>query len=160
MTPQIQARRRPTCRWSRCCSTWKTPQKSYCTPCAGSPSGAAAWPARLLAGPSVDATCTTLSCWTWTWRRTFSMTLTGRFRKRANEPSVLYFFLLTLLFSCSYDCEEVDINLRINSSGLLLCRFNNFSLMKKHIPVGGNKDFVVKPKLMVLVLIKRFQTLF
>uniref|UniRef100_A0A8C7Y7H4 GREB1 like retinoic acid receptor coactivator n=1 Tax=Oryzias sinensis TaxID=183150 RepID=A0A8C7Y7H4_9TELE len=48
----------------------------------------------------------------------------------------------------SYDCEEVDINLRINSSGLLLCRFNNFSLMKKHIPVGGNKDFVVKPKLM------------
>uniref|UniRef100_A0A8C7YA57 GREB1 like retinoic acid receptor coactivator n=1 Tax=Oryzias sinensis TaxID=183150 RepID=A0A8C7YA57_9TELE len=47
-----------------------------------------------------------------------------------------------------YDCEEVDINLRINSSGLLLCRFNNFSLMKKHIPVGGNKDFVVKPKLM------------
>ncbi|KAM6918711.1 GREB1-like protein [Xenentodon cancila] len=47
-----------------------------------------------------------------------------------------------------YDCEEVDFNLRINSSGLLLCRFNNFCLMKKHIPVGGNKDFVVKPKLM------------
>ncbi|KAM4728331.1 GREB1-like protein isoform 2-T3 [Anableps anableps] len=46
-----------------------------------------------------------------------------------------------------YDCEEVDFNLRVNSSGLLLCRFNNFFLMKKHIPVGGNKDFVVKPKL-------------
>ncbi|XP_070397746.1 GREB1-like protein isoform X4 [Nothobranchius furzeri] len=47
-----------------------------------------------------------------------------------------------------YGCEEVDFNLRVNSSGLLLCRFNNFFLMKKHIPVGGNKDFVVKPKLM------------
>uniref|UniRef100_A0A8P4K7G2 GREB1 like retinoic acid receptor coactivator n=1 Tax=Dicentrarchus labrax TaxID=13489 RepID=A0A8P4K7G2_DICLA len=48
-----------------------------------------------------------------------------------------------------YSCEEVDFNLRVNSSGLLLCRFNYFSLMKKHIPVGGNKDFLVKPKLMV-----------
>uniref|UniRef100_A0A8C9Z7M8 GREB1 like retinoic acid receptor coactivator n=1 Tax=Sander lucioperca TaxID=283035 RepID=A0A8C9Z7M8_SANLU len=47
-----------------------------------------------------------------------------------------------------YSCEEVDFNLRVNSSGLLLCRFNYFSLMKKHIPVGGNHDFVVKPKLM------------
>ncbi|KAM9845471.1 GREB1-like protein [Aulostomus maculatus] len=47
-----------------------------------------------------------------------------------------------------YSYEEVDFNLRVNSSGLLLCRFNYFSLMKKHIPVGGNKDFVVKPKLM------------
>lgn len=47
-----------------------------------------------------------------------------------------------------YSCEEVDFNLRVNSSGLLLCRFNNFSLMKKHIPVGGKKDFLVKPKLM------------
>uniref|UniRef100_A0AAQ4PIB2 GREB1 like retinoic acid receptor coactivator n=1 Tax=Gasterosteus aculeatus aculeatus TaxID=481459 RepID=A0AAQ4PIB2_GASAC len=47
-----------------------------------------------------------------------------------------------------YSCEEVDFNLRVNSSGLLLCRFNHFSFMKKHIPVGGNKDFLVKPKLM------------
>ncbi|XP_076000900.1 GREB1-like protein [Genypterus blacodes] len=47
-----------------------------------------------------------------------------------------------------YSCEEVDFNLRVNSSGLLLCRFNYFSLMKKHIPVGGNKAFLVKPKLM------------
>ncbi|CAL8313122.1 unnamed protein product [Gadus morhua 'NCC'] len=47
-----------------------------------------------------------------------------------------------------YGCEEVDFNLRANSSGLLLCRFNHFSYMKKHIPVGGHKDYVVKPKLM------------
>lgn len=51
--------------------------------------------------------------------------------------------------ACRYSCEEVDFNLRVNSSGLLLCRFNYFSLMKKHIPVGGNKDFLVKPKLVV-----------
>ncbi|XP_077471465.1 GREB1-like protein isoform X1 [Stigmatopora argus] len=47
-----------------------------------------------------------------------------------------------------YSCEEVDFNLRVNSSGLLLLRFNSFSLMKKHIPVGGNQDYTVKPKLM------------
>ncbi|KAG7525431.1 hypothetical protein JOB18_026742 [Solea senegalensis] len=46
-----------------------------------------------------------------------------------------------------YSCEEVDFNLRVNSSGLLLCRLNYFSLMKKHIPAGNN-DFLVKPKLM------------
>ncbi|XP_062337035.1 GREB1-like protein [Osmerus eperlanus] len=49
-----------------------------------------------------------------------------------------------------YNCEEVDFNLRVNSSGLLLCRFNHFSLMKKHIPFGGHKDFLVKPKLIGL----------
>ncbi|XP_061696419.1 GREB1-like protein isoform X3 [Syngnathoides biaculeatus] len=49
-----------------------------------------------------------------------------------------------------YSCEEVDFNLRVNSSGLLLCRFNSFSLMKKYIPVGGNQDYTVKPKLVEL----------
>lgn len=58
---------------------------------------------------------------------------------------VLFFFLSV----CRYTCEEVDFNLRVNSSGLQLCRFNCFSLMKKLIPVGGSKDFLVKPKLMV-----------
>ncbi|KAK6491099.1 GREB1-like protein isoform X3 [Huso huso] len=48
-----------------------------------------------------------------------------------------------------YFCEEIDFNLRVNSSGLLICRFNNFSLMKKHIPCGGHKDFVIKPKILV-----------
>ncbi|KFQ09967.1 GREB1-like [Haliaeetus albicilla] len=48
-----------------------------------------------------------------------------------------------------YFCEDVDFNLRTNSSGLLICRFNNYSVMKKHIQVGGQKDFVVKPKIMV-----------
>ncbi|XP_054840526.1 GREB1-like protein isoform X3 [Eublepharis macularius] len=48
-----------------------------------------------------------------------------------------------------YFCEDVDFNLRTNSSGLLICCFNNFSLMKKHIQVGGQKDFAIKPKIMV-----------
>uniref|UniRef100_A0A8P4KEI1 GREB1 like retinoic acid receptor coactivator n=1 Tax=Dicentrarchus labrax TaxID=13489 RepID=A0A8P4KEI1_DICLA len=60
----------------------------------------------------------------------------------------LMFWLGCFVPMCRYSCEEVDFNLRVNSSGLLLCRFNYFSLMKKHIPVGGNKDFLVKPKLM------------
>ncbi|XP_037661426.1 GREB1-like protein isoform X5 [Choloepus didactylus] len=48
-----------------------------------------------------------------------------------------------------YFCEDVDFNLRTNSSGLLICRFNNFSLMKKHVQVGGQRDFVIKPKIVV-----------
>ncbi|XP_053323683.1 GREB1-like protein [Spea bombifrons] len=48
-----------------------------------------------------------------------------------------------------YFCEDIDLNLRANSGGLLICRFNNFSLMKKHIHVGGHKDFIVKPKIMI-----------
>ncbi|XP_023576121.1 GREB1-like protein isoform X2 [Octodon degus] len=47
-----------------------------------------------------------------------------------------------------YFCEDVDFNLRTNSSGLLICRFNNFSLMKKHVQVGGQRDFIIKPKIM------------
>ncbi|XP_068093340.1 GREB1-like protein isoform X2 [Hyperolius riggenbachi] len=48
-----------------------------------------------------------------------------------------------------YFCEEIDFNLRANSGGLLICRFNNFSLMKKHIHLGGHKDFIVKPKVLI-----------
>uniref|UniRef100_A0A2K5PMR7 GREB1 like retinoic acid receptor coactivator n=1 Tax=Cebus imitator TaxID=2715852 RepID=A0A2K5PMR7_CEBIM len=48
-----------------------------------------------------------------------------------------------------YFCEDVDFNLRTNSSGLLICRFNSFSLMKKHVQVGGQRDFIIKPKIMV-----------
>ncbi|XP_064410250.1 GREB1-like protein [Latimeria chalumnae] len=48
-----------------------------------------------------------------------------------------------------YFCEDIDFNLRTNSSGLLICRFNNFSVMKKNIQVGGQKDFTIRPKVMV-----------
>ncbi|XP_077867862.1 GREB1-like protein [Saccoglossus kowalevskii] len=45
-----------------------------------------------------------------------------------------------------YFCDDVDFNLRINSSGFVICRFNRFSFMKKHINIGGQKDFVIRPK--------------
>uniref|UniRef100_A0A8C7UDN5 GREB1-like protein n=1 Tax=Oncorhynchus mykiss TaxID=8022 RepID=A0A8C7UDN5_ONCMY len=80
-------------------------------------------------------------------------------RNRLGEQGVkrqdIWPFIVMMNDSCvlwnahqpQYSCEEVDFNLRANSSGLLLCRFNHFSLMKKHIPFGGHKDFLVKPKL-------------
>ncbi|XP_063307563.1 GREB1-like protein [Pelobates fuscus] len=48
-----------------------------------------------------------------------------------------------------YFCEDIDFNLRVNSSGLLICRFNNFSVIKKYIHVGGHKDFFIKPKITI-----------
>ncbi|XP_029109413.1 GREB1-like protein isoform X2 [Scleropages formosus] len=48
-----------------------------------------------------------------------------------------------------YSCEEVDFNLRAHSSGLLPCRFNHFSMMRKHIPAGGSKGFPIRPRLRV-----------
>uniref|UniRef100_A0A8C7LGD9 GREB1 like retinoic acid receptor coactivator n=1 Tax=Oncorhynchus kisutch TaxID=8019 RepID=A0A8C7LGD9_ONCKI len=80
-------------------------------------------------------------------------------RNRLGEQGVkrhdIWPFIVMMNDSCvlwnahqpQYSCDEVDFNLRANSSGLLLCRFNHFSLMKKHIPFGGHKDFLVKPKL-------------
>lgn len=59
---------------------------------------------------------------------------------------------LSLWLWFRYFCEDVDFNLRTNSSGLLICRFNNFSLMKKHVQVGGQRDFIIKPKLMVSLI--------
>ncbi|XP_053570944.1 LOW QUALITY PROTEIN: GREB1-like protein [Bombina bombina] len=48
-----------------------------------------------------------------------------------------------------YFCEDIDFNLRANSGDLPICRFNNFSLMKKHIHIGGHKDFIIKPKIII-----------
>ncbi|XP_061653191.1 GREB1-like protein isoform X1 [Phyllopteryx taeniolatus] len=88
--------------------------------------------------------------------RKWSSSLARKAPGRAFSRGHLYDFVLLnvdLTQNVQYDlnrysCEEVDFNLRVNSSGLLLCRFNSFSLMKKHIPVGGNQDYMVKPKLM------------
>uniref|UniRef100_A0A2K6TLK6 Growth regulating estrogen receptor binding 1 n=1 Tax=Saimiri boliviensis boliviensis TaxID=39432 RepID=A0A2K6TLK6_SAIBB len=43
-------------------------------------------------------------------------------------------------------CDDVDFNLRVHSAGLLLCRFNRFSVMKKQIAVGGHKSFHITSK--------------
>ncbi|XP_006742717.1 protein GREB1, partial [Leptonychotes weddellii] len=43
-------------------------------------------------------------------------------------------------------CDDVDFNLRVHSAGLLLCRFNRFSVMKKQIAVGGQRSFHITSK--------------
>ncbi|KAJ8356622.1 hypothetical protein SKAU_G00194160 [Synaphobranchus kaupii] len=40
-----------------------------------------------------------------------------------------------------FTCDDVDFNLRVNSAGLLICRFNRFSVMKKQIITGGASFF-------------------
>ncbi|XP_071999695.1 protein GREB1 [Engystomops pustulosus] len=47
-----------------------------------------------------------------------------------------------------FTCADVDFNLRVNSSGLLICRFNRFSVMKKQIAVGGHRSLHIKPKVL------------
>ncbi|XP_053316423.1 protein GREB1 [Spea bombifrons] len=47
-----------------------------------------------------------------------------------------------------FTCDDVDFNLRVNSSGLLICRFNRFSVMKKQIAVGGHKSLHIKSKVL------------
>ncbi|XP_053565649.1 protein GREB1 [Bombina bombina] len=47
-----------------------------------------------------------------------------------------------------FTCDDIDFNLRLNSSGLLLCRFNRFSVLKKQIVVGGHRSLHIKPKVL------------
>ncbi|XP_032810468.2 GREB1-like protein isoform X1 [Petromyzon marinus] len=42
-----------------------------------------------------------------------------------------------------YSCEDVDFNLRADGQALLLCCFNAFSVMKKHVGVGGHQHVPV-----------------
>ncbi|XP_057200841.1 protein GREB1 isoform X3 [Triplophysa rosa] len=46
-----------------------------------------------------------------------------------------------------FACDDVDFNLRAHSAGLLICRFNNFSVMKKQIAIGGYGTFIIKTKM-------------
>uniref|UniRef100_A0A3Q3N2C2 Growth regulating estrogen receptor binding 1 n=1 Tax=Mastacembelus armatus TaxID=205130 RepID=A0A3Q3N2C2_9TELE len=46
-----------------------------------------------------------------------------------------------------FTCHDVDFTLRIHSAGLLICRFNNFSVMKKQIAIGGYRTFIIKTKM-------------
>ncbi|KAG2468773.1 GRB1L protein, partial [Polypterus senegalus] len=45
-----------------------------------------------------------------------------------------------------FTCDEVDFNLRVHSAGLVICRFNYFSVMKKQIPIGGRRNVIIKSK--------------
>lgn len=49
-------------------------------------------------------------------------------------------------FLSRFTCDDVDFNLRVHSAGLLICRFNHFSVMKKQIAVGGQRSFHIKSK--------------
>ncbi|XP_052341950.1 protein GREB1-like isoform X3 [Oncorhynchus keta] len=46
-----------------------------------------------------------------------------------------------------FTCDDVDFTLRVHSAGLLICRFNNFSVMKKQISIGGYHTFIIKNKM-------------
>uniref|UniRef100_A0AAZ3Q2R6 Growth regulating estrogen receptor binding 1 n=1 Tax=Oncorhynchus tshawytscha TaxID=74940 RepID=A0AAZ3Q2R6_ONCTS len=46
-----------------------------------------------------------------------------------------------------FTCDDVDFTLRVPSAGLLICRFNNFSVMKKQISIGGYHTFIIKNKM-------------
>lgn len=54
-----------------------------------------------------------------------------------------------------FTCDDVDFNLRVHSAGLLLCRFNRFSVMKKQIAVGGHRSFHITSKVSVVALTGR-----
>ncbi|XP_029948025.1 protein GREB1 [Salarias fasciatus] len=46
-----------------------------------------------------------------------------------------------------FTCHDVDFILRLHSAGLLVCRFNTFSVMKKQIAIGGYRTFIIKTKM-------------
>ncbi|XP_047218501.1 protein GREB1 isoform X2 [Girardinichthys multiradiatus] len=46
-----------------------------------------------------------------------------------------------------FTCHDVDFTLRLHSAGLLVCKFNNFSIMKKQIAIGGYRTFIIKTKM-------------
>ncbi|XP_015207603.2 protein GREB1 isoform X2 [Lepisosteus oculatus] len=45
-----------------------------------------------------------------------------------------------------FTCDDIDFNLRVHNAGLLICRFNNFNVMKKQIAIGGHRTFIIKSK--------------
>ncbi|XP_043938160.1 protein GREB1 [Protopterus annectens] len=45
-----------------------------------------------------------------------------------------------------FTCDDVDFNLRAHSAGLLICKFNHLSVMKKQIAIGGHRTFHIKSK--------------
>ena len=55
-------------------------------------------------------------------------------------------YLLPPLLLSRFTCDDVDFNLRVHSAGLLLCRFNRFSVMKKQIAVGGHRSCHITSK--------------
>ncbi|XP_063333717.1 protein GREB1 [Pelmatolapia mariae] len=88
-------------------------------------------------------------------RKWSSRALTGNVLREPFSRGHLHdFFLLNVDRSqnVQYDqnrftCHDVDFTLRLHSAGLLICRFNNFSVMKKQIAIGGYRTFIIKTKM-------------
>ncbi|XP_041928753.1 protein GREB1 isoform X1 [Alosa sapidissima] len=79
---------------------------------------------------------------------------TGRHREPFSRGHLHDFLLLNVDLTQNvqynqnrFTCDDVDFNLRAHSAGLLVCRFNNFSVMKKQITIGGYRTFIVKTKM-------------
>uniref|UniRef100_A0A671VCH6 Growth regulating estrogen receptor binding 1 n=1 Tax=Sparus aurata TaxID=8175 RepID=A0A671VCH6_SPAAU len=87
-------------------------------------------------------------------RKWSSRGLTGREREPFSRGHLHDFLLLNVDRSqnIQYDqnrftCHDVDFTLRLHSAGLLICRFNSFSVMKKQIAIGGYRTFIIKTKM-------------
>ncbi|XP_071400513.1 protein GREB1 [Centroberyx affinis] len=88
-------------------------------------------------------------------RKWSSRGLTGHRPREPFSRGHLHDFLLLnvdLSQNVQYDqnrftCHDVDFTLRLHSAGLLVCRFNSFSVMKKQIAIGGYRTFIIKTKM-------------
>ncbi|KAM4602925.1 protein GREB1 [Polymixia lowei] len=88
-------------------------------------------------------------------RKWSSRGLTGTRSREPFSRGHLHDFLLLnvdLSHNIQYDqnrftCHDVDFTLRAHSTGLLVCRFNSFSVMKKQIAIGGYRTFIIKTKM-------------
>ncbi|AWP01787.1 putative protein GREB1 [Scophthalmus maximus] len=88
-------------------------------------------------------------------RKWSSRGLTGNRQREPFSRGHLHDFLLLNVDrsqNIQYDqnrftCHDVDFTLRLHSAGLLVCRFNSFSVMKKQIAIGGYKTFIIKTKM-------------
>ncbi|TNN72349.1 Protein GREB1 [Liparis tanakae] len=87
-------------------------------------------------------------------RKWSSRGLTGNQQREPFSRGHLHDFLLLNVDrsqNVQYDqnrftCHDVDFTLRLHSAGLLVCRFNSFSVMKKQIAIGGYRTFIIKTK--------------
>ncbi|XP_039650428.1 protein GREB1 isoform X1 [Perca fluviatilis] len=87
-------------------------------------------------------------------RKWSSRGLTGNKQREPFSRGHLHDFLLLNVDrsqNVQYDqnrftCHDVDFTLRLHSAGLLICRFNSFSVMKKQIAIGGYRTFIIKTK--------------
>lgn len=139
--------------WSRFFSTWSLLQILLNMAYAGWGSGPVVEVGLgSTKSPSRVDTYTTFCYLMWTSHRMCSTTRTGEFWECPTNLIGFSFVIYQIFTSSphslhnSFTCDDVDFNLRAHSAGLLICRFNNFSVMKKQIAIGGYGTFIIKTK--------------